>query len=156
MKYTAILALFTIAATARVIELDLSSPTQFNEIQEANINDVVMMKLPENPTTGYSWLLVNRPSIDIQCLALSKVEYFPNNNHQDEFFGAGGIKYYNFLAKQAGSETVEFISSHIWDKQNYTDAATGRVDVAHYISNDPNAKHVQVKFLVSGTPSFLA
>ena len=65
MKYTAtILALFTIAASARVIELDLSNPQQFNDIQEAQVDDVVMMKLPENPTTGYSWVVVNRPEND--------------------------------------------------------------------------------------------
>ena len=115
-----------------------------------------MMKLPENPTTGYSWVLINRPSNDLQCLALSKVEYFANKDHRDEVFGAGGTKYYNFHAKIAGSETVEFISCHIWDMKSYTEVSTGKVNVAQYIANDPNAKHVQVKFLITGTPSFLA
>lgn len=60
-----------------------------------------MIKLAENPTTGFTWVLVNRDQK--QALKFSKKEYFPSKS-QDDLFGAGGVKYYNFVARESGAD----------------------------------------------------
>jgi inhibitor of cysteine peptidase len=130
MRITA--TLLTIAAVlvgsiqSIFLEIDLSAhPEQANAVHEMNVNDAVSIKLAENPTTGYSWVLGNRPQDPV--LRFAKKQYFPHKS-QDEIFGAGGEAYYDFVAKKSGADTVDFVYCQVWAMDKFLDKETGNFD----------------------------
>ena len=56
----ALAALFTVAVHSATVTIDLTQADQPNALYTAELNDEVIVKLNENPTTGYSWILINR------------------------------------------------------------------------------------------------
>jgi len=117
-----------------VIDLTQTNNEAPNVLYTAQPGDKVIMKLNENPTTGYSWSLLNlyNSANDKQVLNLEKQEYIPNksqnSNDGETLYGAGGIKYYNFVAKNEGQETLELIYAQVWTLGPIIDQATGTVN----------------------------
>eukprot|EP00347_Sterkiella_histriomuscorum_P004671 403359551 len=153
-----ITALLTIAAiigciNSVVVQIDLveNPQSELNAVHPVNIKDVVMIKLAENPTTGYTWVLVNREA-NSQALKFSKKEYFPAN-HQDDIFGAGGIKYYNFLAQQSGADSLDFIYCQVFAMEKFYDSETGHFDISSALAQNMPINHFNLKFDVKPEPA---
>src|SRR4051812_45274905 len=104
MRFTKLVTLaFLLGCTyAKQVLVDLTSSLESNDIIEADLNDDVQIKLKSNPSTGFSWVMVNRVTNDLQTLDLVKEEYVPDHQAEDELYGAGGTKYYNFKAIKEG------------------------------------------------------
>lgn len=148
--------LFTVAAVLMTavqsifLQIDLSEhPEEANAVHEMSVNDMVGIKLSENPTTGYSWILASRSQDPV--LRFSKKQYFPHKS-QDEVFGAGGETYYDFRAMKHGADTVDFVYCQVWAMQKFVDE-NGNFNWQLALEQNQPIQHVAVKFNVSGNDS---
>ena len=97
------------------------------------------IKANENPTTGYTWQVVNRPHDD-DILTNLKERYVSDHNSEG-MFGAGGTKYLSFTAAHEGEETLELVSAQHWTLGKLIDEETGRV---HWENAQENGIDVEV------------
>ena len=56
--------------------------------------DILIVRLPENPTTGYSWALVQMPQMPIRLLD----QKYSTAPHAAGMTGVGGTHYWRFIA----------------------------------------------------------
>lgn len=142
---------------ALVVQIDLQkNPEEANTVHQVQVNDVVMIQMPMNPTTGFSWVLLDKQENETQCLTLGKEEYFTSQERKAEVFGAGGTKYYNFVAKQSGSTTLDFISCQVWTMKPLINETTGRIEWERAQEMNIPIEHVAIRFEVQSNNSFLA
>lgn len=142
-------AALLISATQSIfLQIDLAEhPEQANAITSMSVNDMVGIKLKENLTTGYSWVLANRPESPV--LKFSKKQYFPHQS-QDDVFGAGGETYYDFRAMKHGADTVDFVYCQVWAMGQFIDSKTGTFNWQAAMEQNLPIQHVAVKFNVTG------
>ncbi|MDJ0658871.1 MAG: protease inhibitor I42 family protein [Crocosphaera sp.] len=75
---------------------------------EVKVHDEIRVYLPENPTTGFEWILENN---DTDILSLQKVEYeIPKNS----FVGSGGQKVFYFQGENKGMVQPQFKLCRPW------------------------------------------
>jgi inhibitor of cysteine peptidase len=65
-----------------------------------NLGDTLMIKLPSNVTTGYSWTITT-PAATLEQLVSDR------ERAKDAPVGAGGFQTFRFTAKSAGDATLE-------------------------------------------------
>jgi predicted secreted protein len=141
-------ALLVSATQSVFLEVNLAEhPEQANQITEMTVNDMVSVHLQENPTTGYSWILANRPKDPV--LKFAKKMYFPHKS-QDEVFGAGGETYYDFRAMKHGADTVDFIYCQVFAMEQFIDKKTGTFNWQAAMEQNLPIQHIAVKFNVTG------
>ena len=78
------LALIVGAFSAKQVLVDLTKNLEANELYMVDLKDEVQVKLRANPSTGFSWVLVNRASNDVQVLDLTKEEYVPDHQSEED------------------------------------------------------------------------
>ena len=85
--------------------------TQANDGESCEVHpdDVVIVRLDENPTTGYQWA-VN--TLDDKVLALQGSEFLPPGDPQ---FGEGGIRVFTFKAKTTGRAHIQLKYWQEWE-----------------------------------------
>ena len=86
-----------------------------NEIK-VSVGDLIIIELPENPTTGYQWESVNLNSEILE----EKQSVFSSSNTG---VGAGGMKKFEFEVKAAQEEMINFQHVQKWSNdvfQNFT------------------------------------
>jgi inhibitor of cysteine peptidase len=83
-------------------------------------NDVIVIQLPENPTTGYRWE-VDR--LDEQFMGLEASTF---SGPQGPAVGAGGTREIRLRPKGAGRGSVHLKNARIWEP---ADAAIDRFDL---------------------------
>jgi inhibitor of cysteine peptidase len=76
------------------------------------MHQVLKIRLPSNPTTGYSWSLANTSSAVIQ---LQSKPTFERKTGTDAV-GAGGTEVWEFIAVQGGRQTLRFEYRRPWEK----------------------------------------
>lgn len=74
----------------------------------------VMIRLDENPSTGYSWQFFITPAKQTVITDIAENYAAPDT----PLAGAGGIKEYSFTAAQKGSVTVTGYYFRPWEKPN--------------------------------------
>ncbi|MGN1078797.1 MAG: protease inhibitor I42 family protein [Alphaproteobacteria bacterium] len=79
-----------------------------------HIGQKVMIRLDENPSTGYSWQFFITPAKQTVITDITENYAAPNK----PLVGAGGIKEYSFTAAQKGSVTVTGYYFRPWEKPN--------------------------------------
>lgn len=72
----------------------------------------VIVSLPENPTTGYSWKFFLRPEQQNIISDISEIYVSP----QKQMPGAGGVKEYKFTAASPGEITITGYNFRPWEK----------------------------------------
>jgi len=76
---------------------------------ELNVGNTVVLRLEENPTTGYQWAL-DRDGGDV--LALRASDYVGPTGSR---VGGGGQRLFTFQAKRAGSATIRLKLWRAWE-----------------------------------------
>ena len=149
MRITLALLFAAACVTARQVMVDLTENETPNALYFAEPGDQVTLKLNENPSTGFSWVLINRDNSNrIQNLDLVKQEYIPNNRQHDEVYGAGGIKYYHFNALQEGDEPLELIYCQVWSLKPLVDEQSGKVNWEQAAEHGIDLSHITVEVRV--------
>ncbi len=87
--------------------------------------DTFVIKLDENPTTGYKWSFTVS---DDSVIELSKDEYM-QENQDSGVVGAGGTRVLTFKAKAAGSAQINMVYERSWEKNEDDETLTFSVDV---------------------------
>ena len=78
---------------------------------EARQDDVIVLSLPENPTTGYRWAL---EEVDEEILGLKDSDFALS---PDARIGGGGERRLSFRAKKAGIANVELKLVRSWEEE---------------------------------------
>jgi inhibitor of cysteine peptidase len=78
---------------------------------EAREGDEIVLRLPENPTTGYRWH-IDRADGVIEQVADS---YTPDPNMQ---FGSGGVREFRFRGKASGTARLELKLWQEWEGES--------------------------------------
>jgi inhibitor of cysteine peptidase len=76
----------------------------------ASRGDRIVIRVPENPTTGYSWMLAELP----EPLQLGSNEYVPP---QSSAPGAGGERRVELMASRSGQGRVELSLERPWEDE---------------------------------------
>jgi inhibitor of cysteine peptidase len=80
--------------------------------QSAKFGELIIIKLPENPTTGYNWEI---REFDKKIIELADAKYESAEGSQ---IGGGGMKTFKFKPKSIGSTTVKLILKRISEPDN--------------------------------------
>lgn len=81
-----------------------------NRTAELRVGDRLDVRLPENPTTGFSWAVDEN---DRRLLALGDTAYTPPD--EAGFIGARGQRTFSFTARQPGDVTLKLKYWRIWE-----------------------------------------
>lgn len=76
----------------------------------ASRGDRIVIRVPENPTTGYSWVLADIP----EPLRLGSNDYLPP---QSTAPGAGGERRVELVASRPGQARVELSLERPWEDE---------------------------------------
>jgi inhibitor of cysteine peptidase len=79
---------------------------------EVHQNDVIVVRLPVNPTTGYRWAI---EGIDEEVLEPEESDF---NLRPDAGIGGGGERRLGFRAKRAGTARVELKLARAWEEES--------------------------------------
>jgi inhibitor of cysteine peptidase len=74
-----------------------------------HLNDVILVRLPENPTTGYQWAVAE---INEEILELEDSDFVL---FADAGIGGGGERRLRFKAKSTGTSHVELKMKREWE-----------------------------------------
>ena len=116
-----LLLTFSIAKEHHLV--DFTSANNGLMTASALVGDDVHVKLPENPTTGFTWHVIQRSSADEKGLKFDGDKYFKPKSSKDEkpVFGRGGFRMMRFSAHEAGTYSVEVVKAKGWQLEKYMD-----------------------------------
>ena len=99
---------------------DTPLQTSKNNVQVKEVDDVWMIALKENLTTGYSWSVNVSGDGKIEIL---NDEYVTNQNTND-LLGAPSSHVWTFKAKEKGTVVLNFVYSRPWNTTDIADRKT--------------------------------
>lgn len=106
----AVCALFILCGCgADLIVLD---ETSNGKIIDCSKGDIVEIRLPGNPTTGYSWQQERRPVNDIVVL---KKETFQTQENNRKMVGVPGTFFFQYEITGRGKEGIRLQHKRPWD-----------------------------------------
>jgi inhibitor of cysteine peptidase len=79
------------------------------KVVETRVGDTLVLRLDENPTTGYRWAMETR---DEDTVALHSVEYV---HSRSAGVGSGGQRSFTLRTKKAGSVTLQLKLWRAWE-----------------------------------------
>lgn len=92
-------------------------------VVEARKGDMIVLRLPENPTTGFRWQLDRVPG----TLELMDDSYQPDPDMQ---FGSGGVRTFRFRSLETGTGRAELKHWQEWEgDRSTTDRFTVEIQV---------------------------
>ncbi|MDG4595307.1 MAG: protease inhibitor I42 family protein [Candidatus Contendobacter sp.] len=80
-----------------------------NRSTELRVGERLIVRLPENPTTGYTWAI---DETDSRLLALDSTDYVPPETGS---IGARGQRTFVFTARQSGEVALKFKYWRFWE-----------------------------------------
>jgi len=80
-----------------------------NRSAEIRVGERLMVRLPENPSTGYTWAI---DETDRRLLALDSTDYAVPT---EGFVGARGLRAFTFTARQPGEVALKFKYWRFWE-----------------------------------------
>ena len=102
---------------------DLSPlPADGAELKVLAVGQELLISLPGNPSTGFSWTTEHVPAFLEQ---IGEEEYF-SDKPPGNMVGGGGTFRWRFLAKEKGTDTLRFVYRRPWEK------GTPPADTAEY------------------------
>ena len=84
------------------------------ELRVLAVNQELLISLPGNPSTGFSWATEHVPAFLEQ---IGEGEY-SSDKASENMVGVGGTFRWRFLAKGKGTDTLRFIYMRPWEKGN--------------------------------------
>jgi inhibitor of cysteine peptidase len=95
-----------------------------NREHRVDRDDRIVIRLPENPTTGYLW---EEETVDAHVLKPVSSVFYPAG---DSMPGAGGMRNFVFEASSPGIATLRFILKRSWEpKQNAIEHFEATIEV---------------------------
>jgi inhibitor of cysteine peptidase len=79
------------------------------KVVETRAGDTLVVRLGENPTTGYQWAI---DTLNADEVVLQSVEYLRAG---DAAVGGGGERRFTFKAQRAGTATVQLKLWRVWE-----------------------------------------
>lgn len=76
---------------------------------EVHLDDAIVIRLPENPTTGYRWAI---DKVDEKLLELQESDFTPPSEPR---LGAGGWRTLTFKAKSIGTSHIQLKHWREWE-----------------------------------------
>lgn len=83
--------------------------TDHNRSAEIRVGERLVVRLPENPSTGYTWAI---DETDRRLLALDSTDYAAPT---EGFVGARGQRTFAFTARQPGEVALKFKYWRFWE-----------------------------------------
>ena len=83
--------------------------TNNGETHAVGLDAPIQLKLPENPTTGYTWQLHTSPGI-----VITNVSYIPDDS-TGRLVGSGGTRIWEMRAVQPGIQEISGIHARPWE-----------------------------------------
>lgn len=96
-------------------QLDLNEGDNHKEILLKR-GDLLVVHLPSNGSTGYSWSVVNSLPGKLQGLGKPTLQQ-SNKSGGRSLIGAGGIEAWRFRAVVPGQTTLTFSYARAWEKE---------------------------------------
>ena len=103
-----------------------ASKSYFDESLVVDVNDsdnggekaleqgrILIITLESNPTTGYSWEVVEDPNLILE--QIGKAEFKPVEQSNPPIVGAGGWEVFRFKAVSPGRQTLELVYRRPWE-----------------------------------------
>jgi inhibitor of cysteine peptidase len=90
-------------------EVYLFDLTNTGETYDIPLDAEIRLRLPENPTTGYSWQLTLTPGLVIEN------ESYQPDDPEGRLVGAGGTRLWIFKAVQPGMQTISAFYARPWE-----------------------------------------
>lgn len=119
-----VMLLFTLLAFQGIVIAQQSTPAPVkltdadnNKSVQVVVGKRIEIRLPANPTTGYSWLLQSFPG----CLDLANFSYVPAGK---SIPGEGGMQTVEFLAASGGEGELKIDYRRPWEKSDIPAAKT--------------------------------
>ena len=117
MKTFFILAALMCLTTAKIVHIDLENALGDKAI-ELQVGDMLKIEVPQNPTTGFSWIYVNPSEKNGGALSIVKDDYVrdaqPENG--EPMHGQGGKRFILIRAEEAGvTEVFEMVYAKAWE-----------------------------------------
>jgi inhibitor of cysteine peptidase len=84
------------------------------KIQNVSVGDSVVIRLPENPTTGYRWVFKEVDHKGILTTDPSKIEFVA---HPESGIGGGGTRTFRFAAKSHGTVVIKLVLKRSWEPE---------------------------------------
>lgn len=110
---TALLAVAALAlATAPAAGAKTVTVTKTGQAVTLHVDDRLVLKLGENPSTAFEWITVRRPAF----LRLVSSTYVPGEKATMNV-GGGGYRYYRMRALRPGTGTVRLVYRRTFDPQ---------------------------------------
>jgi len=82
-----------------------------------NQGDIITVKLPENPTTGFLWNLSVTPGLHV----MNRI--FVPSDTTGRLIGSGGTRVWDISAIAAGEQKIQAIYKRSWEPANGTEMA---------------------------------
>lgn len=101
------------------------SKADHNTTRELEVGENFEIRLPENPTTGYTWAAVKIP----EGLLRSESESFEAETADPRIVGRGGTKVMVFKALRAGSGELELRLRRPWEKEAFIDSFVLKITI---------------------------
>ena len=105
----ALILLILIRFTASPRELELTAADNHGSI-ELQPGQRLRLTLPANPTTGYTWAVLE-PTDDRILRQLGEIEFEP----ESDLVGAGGVQIIRFEAISAGQSNLKLVYHRPWE-----------------------------------------
>ena len=118
--------------------LEIPSNAQSNQGFNTSIskNQILVVKLSGNPTTGYSWYLSNRQNLDLGQLKPININQYGSSDdyqvdaHEPGMVGVGGKFYFKFQPIKSGVKVeLIFIYQRSWMPGENTKTVRVTVDI---------------------------
>lgn len=94
-------------------------PGESANAMSLKVNQPLVLRLPSNPTTGFSWVLVS----PLDVLQSEGAPAYEANEAPPGMVGAGGNQVWKFRALRSGEQLLRFEYRRPWEK----DAAAGQI-----------------------------
>lgn len=104
-------ALFMLVACGKSLELKQSDSGQTVMLDKGQ---KAVIRLPENPTTGYGWEFEVEPKKQKTIMVISS-KFIAGNS---DLIGAGGVREYKFKAQKAGKIVIHGYYVRPWEQLN--------------------------------------
>ncbi|QQS28310.1 MAG: protease inhibitor I42 family protein [Sphingobacteriales bacterium] len=94
------------------------------QVAKLKVGDTLNLLLKSNPTTGYSWKIVQLDSLTLQNTGEKYIPYSTEPN----ITGSGGNQWYSFKTIKHGNTKISIVYKRPWEKQT-TDLPSFELDL---------------------------
>ncbi|MDI6901394.1 MAG: protease inhibitor I42 family protein [Anaerosomatales bacterium] len=128
MRIKVMVAAFVVAALLAVAGCDAAASEVIIDDQDdggsvrLGIGQVLVVRLPANPTTGFTWTAAETPAF---LERLGEPEFSP----ESDALGAGGIQEFRYAASEPGEGSLELEYARSWEDVPAEDEYTVTVTV---------------------------